>query len=276
MQLHQEKSIIKFFTDYESTLVEYSNRLVDFFEKYTDDVYNYQKGRLLALPKRLEYLINNLIPKKQDYIDENKIHAFDYNVFYIIGRSKSNPEGYSRYETITHSPFLADLLNSNSFHGQQDLFYRNFIGSIRNLPEAKKTYFLKVAYNDYWVKKEENHIDILIRSFKQGNQFAIIIENKINNAGDQEKQLEHYYEEVQKRCDLSNNQILVIYLTPDGRQPTDYSIKIDMQKRLINDNVLFCLSIMDIVNWIEQCKLNVKSSKVQVILEQYLLTLKNL
>ena len=58
----------------------------------------------------------------------------------------------------------------------------------------------------------------------QDNKIAIIIENKIDWANDQEEQIQRYIESANKIGSISPDHIYVIYLTEDGRKEvSDYS-----------------------------------------------------
>lgn len=67
------------------------------------------------------------------------------------------------------------------------------------------------------VEREANHIDLLIKNDHQ----AVIIENKIW-AGDQERQLQRYHDDLHGRG-YKDAAIHIVYLTPDGREPEDQS-----------------------------------------------------
>lgn len=67
------------------------------------------------------------------------------------------------------------------------------------------------------VEREADHIDLLIKNDHQ----AVIIENKIW-AGDQERQLQRYHDDLRGRG-YKDAAIHIVYLTPDGREPEDQS-----------------------------------------------------
>jgi len=76
---------------------------------------------------------------------------------------------------------------------------------------------------DHWhVEVESAHIDILLtRNCSDGKgKYALIIENKVNGAVDQEKQLQRYVDEVRRRG-FSNSETYVFYLPlTEGKDPT--------------------------------------------------------
>lgn len=259
----------RFFSDIE---VYQGKGFASFFDDYARQIIQVQAALAKSLAGRLANLFNGMLQIRLSYEEQNKLLAVDYNVFTIIGRSRAYPDGYSRKEVLTHSPFLSDLLDPTSAHGQQDLFFKEFIASLTGLPEHKRNYFLNVCPNDYSVTKEWHSIDIFIRSFKPSNQFAVIIENKINDAPDQERQLERYYDEIHKikAFDKSDEKIILIYLTLDGRKPSNYSLDREICERLIDKRVLFCLSADNVAQLLTHCIHIVKNDKVRLIVRQYI------
>ena len=55
----------------------------------------------------------------------------------------------------------------------------------------------------------------------QKNNFAIIIENKINHAGNQKKQIERYIDDIIEKNIVPYNRIYVVFLTRDGVENPD-------------------------------------------------------
>lgn len=114
-------------------------------------------------------------------------------------------------EVRLHSRFIYSLLDPNSSHYQKELFLELFIKAceLENFgldPKNAKVY------------KEYENIDIYITDGAK----HIILENKIN-AGDQEAQIKKYIKTVQKEND-GEADIYVLFLSPQGREPSDYSL----------------------------------------------------
>lgn len=114
-------------------------------------------------------------------------------------------------EVRLHSRFIYSLLDPNSLHYQKELFLELFIKAcgLENFgldPQTTKVY------------KEYENIDIYITDGAK----HIILENKIN-AGDQEAQIKRYIKTVQKEND-GEADIYVLFLSPQGREPSDYSL----------------------------------------------------
>lgn len=149
-----------------------------------------------------------------------------FNVFNILG--------IGHLEVRTHSPIIAELLNPRGTHGQGSVFLRLFLTQFRldGLdPDSAK---VKTEY--YAGQKTETtggRLDIVVED-RPGRR--LVIENKIY-AGDQENQ--------PLRC--SDRAVHLIYLTLDGREPSDAASK-DIPN-------LKCVSYrVGIVEWLESCQ----------------------
>ncbi|MCF0209599.1 MAG: PD-(D/E)XK nuclease family protein, partial [Bacteroidaceae bacterium] len=117
------------------------------------------------------------------------------------------------YRENFHSDFLANVLDPKGAHKQKHLFLDIFIDVLNKLGKC----IVKSDYVDAEVVREEGRIDILIKS--KSSKKAIIIENKINNAGDQYRQLPRYYDYV-----ISNGFIVdaIVYLPlAENKQPDE-------------------------------------------------------
>ena len=157
-------------------------------------------------------------------------------------------------EENMHSGFLYALLNPCGEHYQDDLFLKLFVKSIGLQEWFGSTSGARVY-------KEYRNIDIYITNGKK----HIIVENK-TKAGDQDRQIERYIETIAKEqskdsseMDSNDNvesnelessesetkqvnkayeNIAVLYLTPDAKDPTQQSLgKWEIQgDSLINEN----------------------------------------
>lgn len=112
----------------------------------------------------------------------DQAHGDRFNVFRVLG--------ISRYETITHSPMIGELLNPAGRHGKGHVFLDAFlqIVGIKNfMPEGA---LLDLEFHaGPKTEKSGGRLDILIR--EAGSDRRIVIENKVD-AGLQERQLERY------------------------------------------------------------------------------------
>ena len=219
--------------------------------------------------------LEKLLSQVRVYVNEDKqrrAEAFRrgecYNVFNVLG--VDNME-------LSHSAFLAALLNPDGSHGMQDAFLKAFIDTIAHggtKPELD-TAHAKV-YTEYNIgnitETTGGRIDILITdrsdtgSGKAGGH-AIIIENKIW-AADQPNQLQRYDKYA---CGTySSDGYLLLYLTLDGKEPTDQS-----KGALTNYR---CISYRsDIIDWLHKCaQLAFDKPLVRETINQYINLLQQL
>ncbi len=153
-------------------------------------------------------------------------------------------------EVKLHSQFLYTLLNPEGSHKKKNKFLEGFLNVLKienfDLAEVR-------------VHKEYKNIDIIIKNSKQ----AIIIENKIW-AGDQDKQIERYYDTISKE---GVKDIRIIYLSLDGREPPENSLGW-LRNDQILDKILTIASYKNDINrWIEEC---IKSSALHATLRETL------
>ncbi len=92
------------------------------------------------------------------------------------------------YRENFHSDIISSFLDPNGNHGEGDTFLYRFI----DLLNANCSRISKSNYQQTIVDREYHRIDILVRS--ESTHHCIIIENKINNAGDMPRQLPRYYD----------------------------------------------------------------------------------
>lgn len=197
--------------------------------------------------------------------------ASEYNIFDVLN--------ISTYETKTHTPFLRNLLNPEGTHAQGKLFFDTFFRNVLN-NQVRLEKILSFNPEQLSVNEEigtgNGFIDIFIQHRDKDNPYAVIIENKIY-AGDQKLQLERYYNFAKYRYNLSNDQILVLFLSPSGHQPTDYSISLPLRMELENAGVLHTISYKKhIKNWLEKCLPAIQAPLVRTIVQQYIEIIKTL
>ena len=88
------------------------------------------------------------------------------------------------------------------------------LGKFLDIPKVKQVFGNKEFKSPVFTNERER-IDVLI---EEPSSFAIIIENKINGAPDQDTQLERYIESVINGHDISYYNIYAIYLTDNGEK----------------------------------------------------------
>lgn len=159
---------------------------------------------------KLQILLKDINLISKEYKSIKKKDTF--NIFKVIRKGHE--------EVGLHSRFLFELLSPYGSHQKKEIFLKLFIQQFNidfNVVNAQ-------------VEIEKENIDLLISNRSQ----AIIIENKIY-AGDQPEQLSRYYEIIK---DKNINDIYIIYLTLNGKPPSDQSIikipKDVLKKRLFN------------------------------------------
>ncbi len=130
----------------------------------------------------------------------------DFNVFRLVS------DIY--YRENFHSDIICHLLNPHGNHDEGNKFLRLFLELIKAInPEINIPF---EDYEDAMVTREEGRIDILIKTSQ--TKHAILIENKINNAGDMPRQLPRYKEYlVGKDYDVD----AIVYLPlDDNKKPS--------------------------------------------------------
>ena len=142
-----------------------------------------------------------------------------------------------RDSELMHSSLIASLLDPNGKHGQGDKFLTLFLeqAKIAGIDTEKAKVYTEYYLGDY------GRADILIKS---GNA-AVVIENKLY-ARDQPRQLRRYQEYFDKKeC----APIRLIYLTPEGREPSE-----DSRGKIVPKSVITISYVSDIVDWLKRCQ----------------------
>ncbi|WP_208099195.1 PD-(D/E)XK nuclease family protein [Nostoc sp. 106C] len=157
-----------------------------------------------------KFIIDN---EELDYL-ESKLTQF--NIFEAIGVVR---------QEIRHSNFLAFLLNPSQNHRLDDIFLKQFLKRVLldtnkptniNYPPISSVDIDIADLTDAEVKREWQNIDIFIHS--PCNKLVCAIENKVDS-GEHSDQLERYRTIIDNQ--YSNYRKILIYLTPEGRKPSD-------------------------------------------------------
>jgi len=216
----------------------------------------------------------------------------DFTIKYKVTRKKNemksilfNPLNYFNINETLHSHMLADLLNPNSSHGQGRLFLNSFL---------KKLEIIEPESGIWNVTAEKGRIDILL--VREKPHSVIVIENKSNNAVDQDNQLYRYwYQEIYlpnkdnprfKKAGIYlqtdiKKRYKIIYLPPDdSKSPNLQSLKRPNWDFLILDDFEEELPLKydiltfnkDICDWLKECicNLNSKNYRLKEYLNQYI------
>lgn len=198
---------------------------------------------------------------------QHKLYTPKYNLFEILR--------IAHRETITHTPFLFNLLNPSGSHAQGHLFVYSLLQKIYHVPINP----LLSTVDEVIENKATTglgYIDIFLRGKLNAEPFALIIENKIY-AGDQPQQLERYYEYVSKVLGYTDSQIRMLYLTINGTRPSiPHSISQSKFNRLSGNAVLQLWSYnKDVRCWLESCLAEIhEQSLLHGSIQQYIDILK--
>ena len=194
-----------------------------------------------------------------------KDEATEFNIFELMR--------YGHYETRLHTPFLFNLLSPDGTHGQQRLFFDCFIETF--IPEIKKTSEItNICITEEKGIGDYGRIDILIELQKKGDDFVIIIENKINHY-ETKDQLSNYYQFL-KNTFPADNYIMVL-LNKRGTPPNiEFSITTGEYKELtLKGNLKIISYKRDVVSWLSHCRGKLKAPVLKNTLDQYLRTIKS-
>jgi hypothetical protein len=170
------------------------------------------------------------------------------------------------YRENFHSDLIQAILDQGSFLSM-------FIDWLNTFDELRDKEIDKNNYNDNSsIKREESRIDILIENKK--SMHCIIVENKINNAGDMDRQLPKYIEEI-----IRNKFTIdaVVYLSMDGSKRPDKRSWTKNDHTLIANNKVIYASVYnkitnnDMVNgFLKRCVDTNHSEEESSFLRQYI------
>jgi len=184
-------------------------------------------------------------------------------------QNKQKQRGLNNYNLLTavlspsdevrlHSRMIYSLLNPNGKHFQGTLFLEKFLKALKveGFDESN------LNLDGCSVYKEYKNIDLYITDGTK----HIIIENKVH-AGDQEKQIERYLELIKSEDQQDSvTDILVLYLTLDGKEPSQSSLGSlriqgnnifrDESKEAHYKSIQYKVEIM---TWLDECQHEVQN-----------------
>ncbi len=140
-----------------------------------------------------------------------------------------------------HSRILCKLLQYQDVNNQYTIL-KSFIRFVSLMNSS----FGSIEINEPIITQEEKRIDLWIRD----KDYAIIIENKVEGAGDQERQIERYIEKTKEYSEYNDNNIYVIYLPANNHLPSDQSWGKYKDKYIENNNFVN-LSFQNIIPWLK-------------------------
>ena len=172
------------------------------------------------------------------------------------------------YRENFHSDVIKVFLDPREKHKEGAAFLFAFIDFI-NDNFRDKVYISKQDYRSAKAKREQGKIDILILS--EESKHCIIIENKIYNAPDMERQLPKYYDYMIERGYKVD---AIVYLPLDiNKQPNQMTWLEEDKKHVLP---LLCIvpayqkkGVNLVAGWIEPCILKARNLDCVSILRQY-------
>ena len=202
-------------------------------------------------------------------LGERKDTSLGFNAFALVSDTY--------YRENFHSDIIRAILDPHSGHGEGALFLRKFVDFIsaeaRSSGKSDLADMLQnlVVGNSVLVEREKGRVDIKIKA----TDWTIIVENKINGAGDMERQIPRYIDDCRNK---GEKVVAVVYITAsdkdksypsvDGWEPGDKE-KVDA---LLIHVVGFTKtnSVRNLAeDWIGPCALAARGFNVKSILEQY-------
>ena len=242
----------------ESFDVRKSNTMIseEHFIKFKKRYGEFKKHHEVAILERFKQdyqRFTNSYQVVKNLVDElNRKEAQEFNVFSILDRG--------HLEVLTHTPFLADLLNPTGTHGQKNLFLRLFLMQVLEYPESE------ASDKNWFVAKESEYVDLKIVNYSLRE--AIFIENKIYT-GAHSGQLSRYYR-VWKDGYFKGNGAF-IYLTLHGGAPNISGFDPDeiYEKAEILEQLICLCYKMDIHDWLEKAIPHIEAPRVEQTVKQY-------
>lgn len=173
----------------------------------------------------------------------------------------------------THTKILLRLLSYKDKENEQYVILTSFLQLV-----SKYNYDIPVLFKKPKVDFGKDYIDgRIFISNPSGEEYGIIIENKIYDAVDQDRQIERYIESVHNNG-IPYEHIFVIYLTKDGNKKISKSSLTDKAKENLgmNDGDGRFISIdyrHDILPWLQEnilpnCK--IKEEYLITAIQQYI------
>lgn len=165
-----------------------------------------------------------------------------------------------------HSRILTKLLQFKDVKGEYE-FLKLLLDYIVQIKKKDCFHFIEICKPE--ITQEQERIDLWIRDEK----FALIFENKIYNAQDQEAQISRYIEKTLRKGYLQEN-VFVVYLSQDGFEPNNQSwgdYKNHFSDRYVNlsfkEDILFWLKqiILPTIRYKDQYLLNAVSQYIDYL-----------
>jgi hypothetical protein len=170
---------------------------------------------------------------------------------------------------VATSRVLAFLIDPAEAHGQGDVFLRAFIRKF--VPKWQGTFSFSKACKAL----TSEQIDVVI---SDGTHW-LGIENKIFNAPEQKRQAGRYLEALQQKA-LDQESYRLIYLSPTGTEPSNYSLP-PCDKELHGSNLVIGAwalpsedddqpaAAISVLDWLVECRNQCRAESVAWLLRQF-------
>ena len=220
--------------------------------------------------ENIEAFLRENAPRLRRLSDRKDV-SLGFNAFALVSDTY--------YRENFHSDVIRAILDPHSGHGEGPLFLKKFVEFIS--AEANSTANstgkpdLGTALSDLAVDdsaevvREEGRVDVKIKA----PNWTIIVENKINGAGDMDRQIPRYVENCRKQ---GENVVAVVYITAALKgSPSDVGWK-NGDKEMVEPLLVPVIgysetqSVRNLAeNWIGPCALAARGFHAKSILEQY-------
>lgn len=148
-----------------------------------------------------------------------------------------------------HSRILAKLLQFQDKKGHY-VILESLVKFIQRNNKRNSDEFNNINVVSPVITQEKQRIDLWIRDRKAEPKYALIIENKIYDAIDQESQLFNYIDRT-RDCGFSDNEIFVFYLTRFDKEPNNQTWGDDETKQKFHDRYMNLTFRNDILEWLK-------------------------
>lgn len=217
--------------------------------------------------EKIKELLSRLAPLiKENAEKQGKRMETGFNLFYLISNHY--------YRETFHSDIIAALLSPIEKHEKGNLYLDLFLDMIG---VDKKPYNSAKVYKEYGTNDGTlgGRIDIFIEG---ENKHCVVIENKLNNAGDTYRQLPKYYHY------LNNNKYTIdkfVYLPLNPYKTPDKTDWTDEEREYIDSKLIILPAFLEgesnlINNWLKVAEKKTENEDARVIIKQYITVLNNL
>ena len=188
-------------------------------------------------------------------LDERFINFFEKIKLFKEEQKKQKQRGLNDYNMVNivrkenaevgmHSNVIYSLIDPNGLHYQDELFLQIFIKDVLEINDFGDILSVQAEEST----NENRRVDFTIKS----SNYYIGIEMKVD-ASDLENQISHYYNDLREKASKDSNQeVIIYYLTKNGKDASLHSHNNEVKYRKISFE-------KHILNWIENCQKEVKN-----------------